>query len=92
MKWVEIISVRLSQNKDAPNVRDIYKSIIRPIAGKGAPMDADLYVNSRVENDWSIHIFRDSTKFPAEKTKLGLSVAEAFRAFGLVNHSIWKRE
>lgn len=89
-KWVEIISIRLSQRKNVPMVRKIYRSIMTSITGAEATMDAVLYTNARVETDWSIHIFWEYHKVPAEKTTLGLRLAETLRSFGLVNHSVWK--
>ncbi len=90
MRWVEIISVRLSRGKDVPMIQDIFRNIPRSGTGTGVSIDAALYVDTRVETDWSIHICRDSKKNLAQKSNLGLVLAEEFRSFGLVNHSVWE--
>lgn len=92
MIWIEIISVRLSHGKDAQMVQDIFRNIPRSGTGTRSSIDAALYVDMRVETDWSIHICRDSENMPAQKSDLGLFMAEALRSFGLVNHSVWKRQ
>ena len=90
MRWVEIISVRLSRDKDIVKVQDIFRLIKTMDSGAMDPIDITLYVNNRVETDWSIHLYRDGTESPVQKSDLGLSLAESLRSFGLVNHSVWK--
>ena len=42
-----------------------------------------------IDTDFSIHLFHDSKKVENSGSRLGLSIASALKAFGLVNHSIW---
>lgn len=92
MEWVEIIGVRLFNSVDKDKIRKIFSEVSSTLkASPEQPVRADLFVSNRVETDWSIHLCHKSARRLPEKTRLGLSLAETFRSFGLVNHSVWHR-
>ena len=88
--WIEIVSVRLFNIGHRTVIRDIFREVS---AGSARIPDdavgAELYVNNHVETDWSIYLYRNRREAPPSKTRLGLTIAEAFGALGLVNHSVW---
>ena len=47
------------------------------------------YSRMLIDSDFSIHILHDSKEVEAGGSRLGLSLVDALKEFGLVNHSIW---
>lgn len=89
-RWIEIISVRLFNIGHWDLIHDIFSKVSAgrcPVPDKAVA--AELYVNHRVETDWSIYLYRSVLDAPPSKTRLGLNIAEAFGSLGLVNHSVW---
>ncbi len=89
-KWIEIISVRLFR----PDAKDLVRKIFWEVSSEKClisetPGDVELYVNQKVETDWSIYLYQNGSDGSASKSRLGLSIAEAFCSLGLVNHSVW---
>ncbi len=92
-KWVEIITLRLSDSDERQAILDIFDQVnhgkVQLPSSSGHP---ELYANTDIETDWSIHLkWQRQGKHPS-KTIIGLSIAEAFRSLGLVNHSIWNKK
>ena len=89
-RWIEIVSVRLFNIGHRAVIHDIFKEVN---AGNARVPDdavgAELYMNDHVETDWSIYLYRNRLEAPPSKTRLGLTIAEAFCSLGLVNHSVW---
>jgi hypothetical protein len=46
--------------------------------------------NTKIENDWSIHLTSLKDSACREVSYMALIIAETFRAIGIVNHDIWK--
>ena len=93
-KWIEIISVRLFNPEARGVVREIFRKISREVSAEKSPvpekaMAVELYENQKVETDWSIYLYQSGWDGSASKSRLGLSIAEAFSSLGLVNHSVW---
>ena len=90
MRWVENISVRLSLSADNKSVGKIFRSISQNIAACVEEQVIPVaYRSAGVENDWSIHLYRNVKNGLPQKTRLGLTLAEELRTFGLVDHRIW---
>ena len=88
MKCLEIIELRAAGNK-----RDVLASQLQGIISlleKGSSgQKIKIYTRVLVDSDYSIMLFHDSMKTGTEGSRLGLHLASALKAFGLVNHSIW---
>lgn len=88
MKCLEIIELRAAGNK-----RDLLASQLQTIISlleKGSSMQhIKIYNRVLVDSDYSIMLFHDTMKTGTEGSRLGLHLASALKAFGLVNHSIW---
>ena len=94
IKWIEIISLRFSRPDHYQAFLEIFNQVKRELeAAPQALICAELYVNTNVKTDWSIHLHwhRQPKEHPA-KTVLGVSIAEYFQSFGLVNHSVWEQK
>ncbi|MBW2603868.1 MAG: hypothetical protein JRE28_06060 [Deltaproteobacteria bacterium] len=97
MRWVEIIGVRLSPSPKNKLVRKIFSDFRQTIAasvaaGAEEKVAAIVYRNAFVETDLTIHLYRNTANRLPEKTRLGLTLAEILRDFGLVDHMIWIKE
>jgi len=88
MKWLEIIELRAVESN-----RELLKSKLQKLldqVDKGRKKQGILaYSRVLIDTDFSIHLFHDSKKMENSGSPLGLRIASALKAFGLVNHSIW---
>ena len=93
MRWVEIIGIRLSPSPKNELVRKVFSDFRQTIAaGAEEKVAAIVYRNAFVEIDLTIHLYRNTANLLPEKTRLGLTLAEILRDFGLVDHMIWIKE
>ena len=88
MKFLEIIELRASGNR-----RDLLASqlqgIISILEKKSSRQEIKIYTRVLVDSDYSIMLYHDTMKSGTEGSRLGLHLASALKAYGLVNHSIW---
>lgn len=85
MKWLEIIELR-AVHLDKKLLHQQIAYMLDEIENENA---IKIYVNVRVETDWSIHLQHESEKVEARGSEFGVRLKEILKAFGLVNHSIW---
>lgn len=91
-KWMEIITVRLSDPSREQQVKDLFSEISTELNnGLGAMQIAELYVNTKNETDWSIYLHWDRSAEERPSSVLGMSIAEALSHYGLVNHTFWEK-
>jgi hypothetical protein len=91
MDWIEIISIRLSKQEDIPKVLGIFRDIKATWdEATKKTINIYLYQSKGIESDWAIHLFQKSPGEQPDKSQLGHAIIEAFRPFGLVNHSVWE--
>lgn len=92
-RWIEIISVRLSDSRHRGAVRDIFSQLYPDASpSQDNPLNAELYVNHNNETDWSIYLYWNQQYGDPFKTQMGLGIAEAFSNLGLVDHSAWTKD
>ena len=88
MKWLEVIELRTAGSN-----RELLESqlllLIDEIEKATQEQTIKSYRRVMIDNDFSIHLFHDSTKVENKGSQLGLRLASALKEFGLVNHSIW---
>ena len=88
MKWVEIIELRTADSR-----RELLESkLLKLINQAEKEMKTKAFRSYRravVDTDFSIHLFHDSKKVEKCGSPLGLRIASALKAFGLVNHRVW---
>lgn len=89
MKSIEIINVRLSIPDNASMIQRMFREIKRDqVKGTDQSPSIQLFQNTDIMTDWSIILTQEHEK-RSVKTRIGQLIAEAFHAFGLVNHSVW---
>lgn len=88
MKWIEIITLRSADN--------IHKSLILELLHQIEQLDTadgltaiNIYRQSEVGNNLSIHIHWKSELGSQHKSTLGLTLADTLGPWGLLNHSLW---
>ncbi len=85
MKWLEIIELR-AVHIDQNLLNQQIASLLDELKNENA---INIYVNIRVETDWSIHVQHESKKFEEQGSEVGKRLKAMLKEFGLVNHSIW---
>jgi|MudIll2142460700_1097286.scaffolds.fasta_scaffold122835_2 hypothetical protein len=92
MKWVEIITLRSSEQIN----RQFMDELLKGVGASDSPTDTrkhlvevKIYRHSVVETDFSIHIHWKSEPGGQDKSPLGLRFSSALRRLGLLNHSVW---
>lgn len=91
-KWLEIITIRLSNPGNHQAVLDIFGQI-QTGASKGPcnPRSVELYTQKNNQTDWSIFLCWQQQNSAPSKTRVGLTIAEEFRRLGFVNHGVWMK-
>ncbi len=89
MKWLEVIKLR-SAGKDSPLLEELLLSIDK-FNPRGL-VEMKTFHHSALESDWSIHLHWESERPQQNGSSLGLRLAQAFKEFGLVDHSVWIEE
>ncbi len=54
-------------------------------------VNVTVYFNSQLKGDLCIQIFWDGGVVAEQGSRVGISLAQAFKRFGLVDHSVWIR-
>ena len=89
MKWLEVIKLR-SAGKDSPLLEELLQSIDK--FNQRGLVEMKTFHHSALESDWSIHLHWESERPQQNGSSFGLRLAQAFKEFGLVDHSIWIEE
>ena len=88
MKWIEVIQVR-STGCD----KNLLKTELLKLANEKDKntMEEVIMVYGRVlvDTDYTIQIIHKAENVEKNGSALGLHLASALKAFGLVNHSLW---
>jgi len=86
MKWLEIIKLR-SVGKGSGLPAEFLMSIDK-FSQEGL-VEVKTYRHAALESDLSVHLHWESGRPEQNGSALGLRLAQVFKEFGLVNHSIW---
>jgi hypothetical protein len=89
MKWLEVIKLR-SAGKDSRLLEELLLSIDE--FNQNGLIEIKTFRHATVESDWSIHLHWESKRLEQNGSSLGLRLAQAFKEFGLVDHSVWIEE
>ena len=88
MNWLEIIELR-STGSNRQLLESELQNLIRELDRETRRQAIKAYHRMRVDSDFSIHLFHDSKEAEINGSRLGLRIASALKAFGLVKHRIW---
>jgi len=87
MKWVESIKLRSAggPKKTTNELSDLVNRVLKIDDG----VEIHLYAHSVLTGDLLIQISWESTRVSTGGSQVGLGRAQAFKKFGLVDHSCW---
>jgi hypothetical protein len=86
VKWLEIIELRAAVNVSHDLISRLIVDALEEMPNVNQIV---VYINGRVETDWSIHLKHESVTVDALGSKVGRQLKEILREFGLVNHTVW---
>ena len=84
MKRLEIIHLRLATDCSKDLVDNIRRS-----AASNTHADLKIFQHAGVAKDLGIHILHDNDDTEELPSPLGVSLASALKAHGMVEHSVW---
>ncbi len=85
MNRLEIIHLRLSGSDTEALVEEIHHSI----ASQEGLIDVVIYRSHPVPTDLSIHLRMETERDGVASRELGLRLAAALRAYGMIEHTTW---
>ena len=88
MTWLEIIELRSAGNNRQLLASEL-QNLIYELDKETRRQAIKAYKRMRLDSDFSIHLFHDSKEMKINGSRLGLRIASALKAFGLVKHRIW---
>lgn len=88
MKWLEVIELR-SADRNNELIESRLNNLINEFDKKNKSQAIKVYCRVMIDTDFSIHLLNDSKNPDHGGSRLGLHLASALKAFGMVNHSVW---
>jgi len=88
MKWTEVIELR-SVDSNREQLESKLRNLIAQADKETEKQAIKAYSRAAINTDFRIHLFHDSEKVENGGSRLGLRIASALKAFGLINHSLW---
>ncbi len=89
VKWLEVIRLR-SAGKDPGSLEELLRSMSQ--VKQSGLVEMQTYRHAALERDLSVHLLWE-TDFPEMNGSTpGLRLVQAFKEFGLTDHSVWLKE
>lgn len=88
MKWFEMIHLR-STEPETVRLMQTVERLIDELREQKSTQVVNMYRSAGLGTDLNLHLIHDSTGVANEGSRLGLCIAQTFKAFGMVNHSVW---
>jgi hypothetical protein len=88
MHWLEMLRMRVSPGSHGQAVALLVDSS-RRVAEEPGLTETRVYASGSFGHDLALLLLWDTPEAPASRSRAGLAIAEALRAFGLVDHSFW---
>ncbi len=89
IKWLEVIKLR-STGENPGRLEELIRSMAQ-IRQPGL-VEIKTYRRAALETDWSVHLHWKSERPERDGSIPGLRLAQAFKDFGLIDHSLWIEE
>jgi hypothetical protein len=86
MKWLEVIKLR-SAGKSSRLLEELLLSINK--FSQSGLVEIKTYRHAALESDLSLHLHWESEQAEENGSALGIRLAQAFKEFGLIDHSVW---
>ena len=88
MKWLEIIELRTA-NRITKELKRSFDELISGVKQEQDSPKISVFSSFSVDGDFSVHLTHNLEEPNAGGSVLGIRIADALRAFGMVNHQIW---
>lgn len=88
MKWFEMIHLRSTEGETARLMQTV-ECLIEEVNKQKNTQVINMYRSAGLDTDLSVHLFHDSGRVTNDGSQLGHCFAQALKAFGMVNHSVW---
>ena len=85
MKWLEIIELRAAQMDQ----KILNHQVAMLLCETQFYSPINVYINVRVETDWSIHLHHHSEQADPRGSEFAIRLKEILKEYGIVNHSMW---
>ena len=88
MRWIEIIEVRTtaaSGYKLAAELQNLNEKNVQP----GNSTKIRIFSRPSLDCDFCIYLEHDVAHLEKDGSQLGVRLADALKAYGLINHKIW---
>jgi hypothetical protein len=89
MKWLEVIKLR-SAGKSSGLLEELLLSINN--FGQRGLVEIKTFRHAALESDLSVHLHWESERPEQNGSTLGIRLGQAFKEFGLIDHSVWIEE
>lgn len=91
MRFLEIIEIRTTENMRNKLIAGL-KEIEEEVNNKEGRNIMKFFLNTKIKNDFSVHIKYESENEFNKGSRLGLTIISSFKRYGLINHNIWIRK
>ena len=88
MKWLEIIELRTA-NRITKELKRSLDELITGVRHEQGSPKINVFLSFSVNGDFSVHLTHNLEEPNASGSVLGIRIADALKAFGMVNHQIW---
>ena len=88
MAWIEVIQLRASGSKRHMVEKELME-MLDEISGLNTNTSIKIYHRMWVDTDTSIVLFHDAEEVDMVGSRLGLSLIQSLKTFGMVDHSVW---
>jgi len=91
VKCVEIISLRTAGGTESVVTPDFLFSLVVRAEAEGL-LAVRIFSRVNLHTDFSLHLEWQFKKLPSGASPLGLHLAQILKDYGLINHTLWKKE
>jgi hypothetical protein len=88
MIWVEMIHLRTTDFHDK-TLESMFRDAVTQAKGQPGLLHLRIYNNVSLTTDLAMTLVWDTDSYSGKGSKAGLIMADAFKTFGLVDHSVW---
>ena len=88
LKWFEMIHLRTTERRTARLIQTVER-LVNEVSEQKNTQVIKMYRSAGLDTDLSLHLFHDSVRLANEGSQLGICIAQAFKPFGMVRHSVW---
>jgi hypothetical protein len=88
MVWMEMIQLRTTRTQPESVARLLIDTVKRAKEEAGL-LHIHMYRSANYQTDLALSLVWDTNSVDHEGSKTGMSISEALKTFGLVEHSIW---